>query len=148
MYLLDANALIALFWPAHVHHCAVLEWFKRNRSAGWATCALTQAAFVRVVSQPAFHSPAVALADAASLLSRNLVATDHRFLPITSQLVDVLSHCTGGVVGHRQVTDAWLITIANLHGAKLVTFDQRMTTLLATEIERDRDLVVLKVPAN
>ena len=148
MYLLDANALIALFWPAHVHHPAALEWFKENRRAGWATCALTQAAFVRVVSQPAFHSPAVALADAASLLSRNLVATDHRYLPITPQLVDVLSHCTGGVVGHRQVTDAWLITVANFYGAKLVTFDQRIATLLATVGERDRDLMILKTPIN
>ena len=148
MYLLDANALIALFWPAHVHHPAALEWFKENRSAGWATCALTQAAFVRVVSQPAFHSPAVALADAARLLSRNLVAADHRYLPITSQLVEVINHCTGGVVGHRQVTDAWLITIANVYGAKLVTFDQRISTLMATELERHRDLVILKMPTN
>ena len=120
----------------------------RNRSAGWATCALTQSAFLRVVSQPAFHSPAVALADAASLLSCNLVATDHRYLPITSQLVDVQSHCTGGVVDHQQVRDAWLIPIANFYVAGLVMIDQRISALLVTEIEGRRDLVILKMPAN
>ena len=148
MFLLDAKALIALAWPAHVHHDVMLEWFLRNRKAGWATCALTQAAFVRIVSQPAFHTPVVALADAAGLLSRNLASSDHRFLPLKSHLVDVLTHCTGGVVGHGQVTNAWLITVAHAHGAMLVTFDQRISTLLATPKERDRDLLILKLPAH
>ena len=144
MYLLDANALIALCWPAHNHHSQMLRWFREHRHGGWATCALTQAAFVRVVSQPAFRTPAVPISEAAELLTRNLAASDHRFLSIDVSLIEVLRHCTGGVVGHRQVTDAWLITTANAHGAKLVTFDRRLTTLLATHAERDQNIIVLQ----
>ena len=144
MYLLDANALIALCWPAHDHHSPMMRWFKVHRHDGWATCALTQAAFVRVVSQPAFHMPPVPMSEAAELLTRNLAANDHRFLSINATLIDVLRHCTGGVVGHRQVTDAWLVTTASAHGAKLLTFDRRLTTLLATHAERDQNIIVLQ----
>jgi uncharacterized protein len=141
--LLDANVLIALLWPAHEHHARASAWFAAARSGGWCTCALTQAALVRVMSQPAFHAPPLTIDDAATLLTRNTVAADHRYLPITFQMVDVLRHCTGGVVGYRQVTDAWLITLAAKHGAKLATLDQRLHALLATPEERARDLTLL-----
>lgn len=143
MYLLDANVLIALFWPAHEHHKTALKWFSSARDSGWMTCAFTQAAFVRVISQPAFYSPPVTMADASGLLARNITATDHRFLPLNVNLTDLLNHCSGGVVGHRQITDAWLITLANNHGARLVTFDRRMRSLLATDAEHARDLLLL-----
>lgn len=143
MYLLDANTLIALLWPAHAHHRKAMAWFTAVRREGWCTCALTQAAFVRVLAQPAFYSPPVSVDDAARLLTQNLVASDHKYLPVDVALVDVLKHCTGGVLGHRQITDAWLITLANKHGARLATFDRRMSTLLATDVERNRDLLLL-----
>ena len=113
MYLLDTNVLIALFWPVHNHHKAVLKWFSVARESGWMTCAHTQAAFVRVISQPAFYSPPVTVADASGLLVRNITATDHRFLPLKVNVTDVLNQRSGGVVGHRQITDAWLIKLAN-----------------------------------
>ena len=49
---------------------------------------------------------------------------------------------TGGVVGHRQVTDAWLLTIAVQHKMKLLTFDQGLSMLLATDAERQRHLTM------
>ncbi len=143
MYLLDANVLIALLWPAHSHHERALHWFTSVRADGWCTCALTQAAFVRVVSQAAFHTPVVSVGEAAGLLTRNMAATDHRFLPVNVGLVDVLAHCTGGVVGHRQITDAWLVTLASKHGARLATFDARLHSLLATSSERERDVLLI-----
>ena len=51
--LLDVNVLVALFDPAHVHHEAAHAWFGTHRRQRWATCALTENAFVRVVSNPA-----------------------------------------------------------------------------------------------
>lgn len=147
-YLLDANALIALLWPAHSHHDDVLRWFKREvvsaPGAVWFTCPFTQAAFVRVVAQPAFHEPIVSVGEATALLSRNTTLHQHRYLAADLQWIDVMKHCTGGIVGHRQITDAWLITIAHKARAKLVSFDQRLHTLLATPAERERDLLILR----
>jgi uncharacterized protein len=146
-YLLDVNLLIALLWPPHEKHETARKWFKRAVSEAedstWLSCAFTQAAFVRVVTQPAFHSPVVSVGEAAALLTRNLINPKHRYVDTTIQLVDVLKHCTGGVVGHRQITDAWLITLAHHAGAKFVSFDQRLHTLLARATERERDLVIL-----
>jgi predicted nucleic acid-binding protein len=57
--LLDVNLLIALFDPAHVHHEAAHGWFARNGKDCWATCPLTENAFVRILSNPAYPGWAV-----------------------------------------------------------------------------------------
>jgi predicted nucleic acid-binding protein len=44
----DVNVLLALGWSNHPHHNAAHDWFAREASAGWATCLLTQSAFVRL----------------------------------------------------------------------------------------------------
>ena len=56
---------------------------------------------------------------------------------------DVLSVCTGGILGHRQIADAWLLTAAIRSGMKLLTFDSGITHLLANERERASHLVIL-----
>ena len=51
--LLDVNALMALAWPNHQHHRAVVDRLDRPPAPEWATCALTQLGFVRLSSNPA-----------------------------------------------------------------------------------------------
>jgi toxin-antitoxin system PIN domain toxin len=135
-YLLDANALIALGWPAHEHHASMLAWFKRHAAQGWATTAMTQAAFVRIVSQPAFSPHVITVARIAEQLLRNTAHPKHRLLPMDFGFEDVLGCCTGGLYGHRQITDAYLLTTAQRHGCKLVTFDAGVAALLASDAER------------
>lgn len=135
-HLLDANALIALCWPTHEHHDRMRAWFKRHARTGWATCALTQGAFVRIVSQPAFAGRALAMHEVAELLLRNTAHPQHRHVALDFDLAQVLATCTGGLIGHRQVTDAWLLTAARRHGMKLLTFDTGLSALLATPAER------------
>ena len=77
-HLLDANALIALCWPPHEHHERMRDWFGRHAAEGWATCALTQAAFVRLLCQPVIAGRAMAMADVAELLLRNTAHPKHR----------------------------------------------------------------------
>jgi hypothetical protein len=38
-YLLDANVLIALAWPQHVHPATAHKWFAKEGRRAWATCA-------------------------------------------------------------------------------------------------------------
>ena len=80
-FLLDANVLIALAWPAHEAHSRVQQWFARNSKQGWATCPLTQAAFVRILSNPAFSPHAVTPQEALNVLSTNLQHPGHQFAP-------------------------------------------------------------------
>jgi uncharacterized protein len=59
----------------------------------------------------------------------------------------VTACCTGGVVGHRPLTDAYLLTAAVRHGMKLLSFDKGLLTLLASEAERRASVEVLAVGA-
>lgn len=143
-HLLDANALIALAWPAHEHHAIMLRWFERHAASGWSTNALTQGAFVRVVSQPAFAGRSLAIAEVADSLLRNVAHTKHRFLALDFGFEEVLGICSGGILGHRQITDAWLLACAVRHQAKLVTFDAGIEQLLAKPAERQKHIALLK----
>ena len=135
-YLLDANVLIALCWSQHIHHTAALAWFKNHSKHGWATCALTQAAFVRVILQPAFSGEPMQAHEVIELLARTTSHPQHRYVSIDFDMLQVQAACTGGLLGHRQITDAWLLTTAIRHNAKLVTFDAGIGSLLAKPSER------------
>lgn len=136
MYLLDANALIALGWPTHEFHLKMRAWFRANARSGWATTALTQAAFVRIVAQPSFAGRSIAISEVAELLLRNLAHPGHRLLTLDFGFGDVMAACSAGLMGHRQITDAWLLTTAIRNGCRLLTFDAGISHLLATDSER------------
>lgn len=141
--LLDANALIALGWPTQEHHGTMVAWFKRHAREGWATTAVTQSAFVRIVSQPAFAGRVIAVSQVAGLLLRNTAHPHHRLLSMDFGFAQVLGCCTGGLFGQRQIADAYLLTTAARHGVRLLTFDSGIPQLLATPEERERRLSVL-----
>jgi uncharacterized protein len=142
-HLLDVNALIALGWNAHKHHETMLTWFNQHARHGWATCAFTQAGFVRVLSQPTVAGATSSIDGLADALERNLAHPAHRMLTLDLCFSEVLQVCTGGVVGHRQVTDAYLLSAAIRADMKLLTFDSGITQLLATDAERQRHVRVL-----
>ena len=143
-FLLDANVLIALSWSNHVHHKAALSWFKGHSAQGWATCAFTQAAFVRVILQPAFSGASMQANEVIELLTLNTAHAKHHYFSVDFDMQAVRTACTGGLLGHRQITDAWLLTTAIQNKAKLVTFDAAIASLLATPAERVAYLSVLK----
>lgn len=127
--LLDVNVLIALAWPSHVHHRRARDWLQRHAAEGWATCPLTQSAFVRISSNPKIIPDAVTPREALTLLGRMVVLPHHVFWPddvgITHPDVP-----TALLVGHRQVTDAYLLGLAIHHGGRLATLDTGLSALL------------------
>lgn len=128
-YLLDTNLLIALLWPSHERHHLALKWFTRHRAKGWATCPLTQAGFVRIVSNPAFSRDAVQPREAIQVLSANTAAKDHAFWPDELPVADAVAFTGVRLVGHQQVTDAYLLGLAIRRGGVLATLDQRIAAL-------------------
>jgi uncharacterized protein len=121
--LLDANVLIALLWPTHVHHDAAHAWMGGRGQARWATCPLTQLALVRIVSNPTFSADALAPAQALAVLERNLADPRHEFWPDDVGLPEALERSAEHIQGYRQLTDAYLLALAVRHGAVLATFD-------------------------
>ena len=144
-HLLDANALIALGWPTHEHHRHMLGWFRTHARDGWATSALTQGAFVRIISQQVFAGRAIAVGEVAELLLRNTAHPQHRLIPLDFGFAEVMTVCTGGILGHRQITDAWLLTAAIRNRVRLLTFDSGIAQLLASASERQKHLTLLTV---
>ena len=122
-YLLDANVLIALAWPEHAAHERVGRWFARHARAGWATCPFTQAAFVRVLSNPAFSANALTPANALTVLKRNMELPSNLFWSDSISLTEALGHLTARLAGHQQITDAYLVALAIHNGGKLATMD-------------------------
>ena len=144
MYLLDTNVLLGLIWTSHDFHRAAGKWFVANRRQGWATCAMTQAGFARISAQSAFAVWGGTVQSAIASLEAAMGSVDHRFLNMDVAQGQVKIYCTGGIIGHRQVTDAWLLATAMRHNCKLVTFDKGIRQLLATDDERYRHLVILE----
>lgn len=143
MHLLDVNALIALGWDHHQHHDSMMAWFRRSGDRGWATCAISQAGFVRVLSQPAVSNATLSVAEWSDLLAQVLNHPAHRLAALDFSFADVMASCTGGVVGHRQITDAYLLTAAMRAGMKLLTFDSGLAALLASSAERSAHIECL-----
>ena len=123
-FLLDANVLIALAWPEHVFHKTVGWWFVRHSAAGWATCPFTQAAFVRVLSNPAFSVNALTPENALRVLESNLLLPGHQFWKDSISVPEALSGIAGRFRGHQQVTDAYLLGLAIHHKGRVATLDR------------------------
>jgi toxin-antitoxin system PIN domain toxin len=126
--LLDVNALIALAWDSHVHHAAIRAWFSTEAAGGWATCPVTESGFVRVSSNPRVLPHPISVEDAQRVLRAWRALESHRFLPDDVSLVD---DDIPRLSGHRQVTDAHLLTVARRHNTRLVTFDAGAAALAA-----------------
>jgi toxin-antitoxin system PIN domain toxin len=142
-YLLDTNLLIALLWPAHNQHEIAARWFATHRSQGWATCPLTQAGFIRVVSNPAFSRDAVHPRDAVQVLAANTASADHLFWSADIPVPNAISFAGLRLLGHQQVTDAYLLGLAIHRGGILATLDRQIGNLVEPGSEQAKSLVIL-----
>jgi len=123
-FLLDANVLVALAWPEHEFHERVGRWFATHSRSGWATCPITQGAFVRILSNPAFSPNALSPANALRVLETNLSLPDHEFWPDSISVPDSIELTGTRLRGHQQFTDAYLLGLALHHRGKLATMDE------------------------
>ena len=140
--LLDVNVLIALLWPTHEHYDDAHAWFASRRGAArWATCPLTELAFVRIVSNPSFSADALAPAEALSLLERNLAHPGHDFWADDVGLVGAVGPLAGRLQGPRQLTDAYLLALAARRRGVLATFDGGLRELAVGEHARGLEIV-------
>ena len=113
-FLVDANALIALTWQTHEHHRAAAEWVASVTS--FAICPIVEGALVRFMVRIGAHPLTT-----QELLTSLYASPKCDFWPDSISYQDLeLRH----VLGHRQVTDAYLVGLAKSHGARLATFDR------------------------
>lgn len=117
-YLLDANALIALVVAEHEHHGRVAQW--AGDVERLALCPIVEGALVRFLLRlGASGATAQALLTALHASGRCEFWEDS----VSYRSVD-LDH----VLGHRQVTDAYLADLAESRGARLATLDRALAS--------------------
>jgi uncharacterized protein len=121
-FLLDANVLIALTDIDHISHARATEWMLLA-SGLFATCPITQAALIRFILRA---RPGTTIRQAKHLLAQVVSHKNHEFWPDSiscEELPEV------GVIGHKQVTDAYLVALARHNKCRLATLDRALAAL-------------------
>ncbi len=126
--LLDVNVLIALVDPAHIQHDAAHEWFAARGHVAWATCPLTENGLLRILSNPRYPNSPGSPAVVAELLGGLRGLSGHRFWADDISLLDPVRIDTGHLLDTAQITDTYLLALAQAHGGQLATFDRRLVT--------------------
>jgi len=129
IYLLDVNVLIALGDSNHPHRTAALQFFERSATLeGWATCPLTENAFIRIFGAHNYpHGPG-STSEARRVLNTFRAAPGHQFWPDDLSLSN--THTFPHLPEPQQLTDLYLLALAVKHGSKLATFDKRIDPAL------------------
>ncbi|MGH9170546.1 MAG: TA system VapC family ribonuclease toxin [Acidimicrobiales bacterium] len=118
--LLDANVLISLVVADHVHHDSAEAWLSTSGD-GFATCPSTQGSLLRLLIREGDSA-----ASAQSVLEAVTRHARHVFWQDDLAYTKVFM---GGIVGHRQVTDAYLAQLARHNQGTLATFDEGLVSL-------------------
>jgi toxin-antitoxin system PIN domain toxin len=143
VFLLDANVLLALSWPTHLHHDHAQNWLETHARSGWASCPFTQAAFIRLSSNPVVSPEAIPPSKAQILLDISLKHPHHHFWPDELSVRDAIAPLRSNVVGHRQITDAYLLGLAIFRKGKLATFDRAIASLVPEGVATNSVLELL-----
>lgn len=121
--LLDVNVWVALFDDAHIHNAEARRLFKQPKLQ-IATCALTENGVLRVLNLPGYAKRAP---PGFELVRQKLALactdTDHEFWPCSLSLRNDKVLDWSRIMGHNQITDAYLLALAVEHKGTLATFD-------------------------
>ena len=127
-FLLDVNVLIALIDPEHIQHDRAHDWFTAQGSYAWATCPLTENGVLRIVSHVHYPNSRGTPADVAETLSIFCNRGGHEFWPDCITLLDPLRIDRGRLLASGQITDTYLLALAQAQGGKFATFDRHIVT--------------------
>ena len=118
--LADGNLLIALIVVDHMYHGPAVDWFATEEPT-LATCPITEGTLLRfLMREGSSASVAIGVLDAIR------AAPWHRFW---ADDIPYEAAQLGGVIGHRQVTDAYLVALARHHGGRVATLDKGLAAL-------------------
>lgn len=125
--LLDVNVLIALFDEEHVFNDRAHVWLENNADSGIATCPITENGLVRILSHPKYSktlqcTPAELIKSLAEFVSNQ----DHLFWPDDLSIRSTKNYDPRRILGSRQLTDIYLLSLAVKNQGRLVSFDNNI----------------------
>jgi toxin-antitoxin system PIN domain toxin len=114
-HLLDVNVLLAAIWENHPQHDRTFHWLEGKEIS---VCPLTELGFIRISTNPkAIHAP---MEKARALLQKFLTERAAGRIPDDLPALDSHPQKTD------QVTDLYLAALADKHGMKLATLDEKI----------------------
>lgn len=119
-FLADANVLIARASSSHQFHARAKHWLASVEQ--FAVCPITEGALVRFLKWQYPNDRWVArdmLAVLATFPGFEFWPDDLSYRGVDLELIG----------GHKQVTDAYLVSLARSKGGKLATFDEALAAL-------------------
>jgi len=125
IHLLDVNVLIALGDANHCHSELAVRFFEDIAvHGGWATCPLTENAFLRIFGNPNYPGGPGSPQEARRVLTSILAAPGYRFWPDDQSLSDTRKFPLLPSSAH--LTDLYLLSLAVSKGGIFATFDGRI----------------------
>jgi uncharacterized protein len=121
--LLDANVLIALCTPDHVDHARASDWFFSEKNRKFASCPITQGALIRFQLR---FGRGIKASQAWGVITAICRMPNHEFWPDDLNFNEVSPK---GILGHRQVTDAYLVALAGSRKSRIATMDEGLSAL-------------------
>lgn len=125
-YLLDTNVLIALLDPDQPFHDATAQWFFADRSRHWLSCPITENGTVRILSQQSYPRPQPIHGVFDTLLTLTGFG-HHEHIPDDVSLLNESLNWQH-IQGAGQITDTYLLLLAQSHDAGFATLDRRIST--------------------
>jgi toxin-antitoxin system PIN domain toxin len=127
--LLDVNVLIAAIFEDHPEHARAHEFVQSLEH--FYTCPTTQGGFLRFATRPwkdqgVAQEPRLSMADAQTTLRAFTDTEGHVFLPDRIAFTGLPLR---SLSGHKQWTDAYLLSLARLNRLHLASLESRMSNL-------------------
>lgn len=120
-HLLDANVVVALTVEDHVHHARAHRWLDQHPA--FSTCPSTQGSLVRFLVRGGLSGT-----EAVEVLTALTQLPGHAIWLDRLSYADV---SVRGVIGHRQVTDAYLAALARANDGRVATLDRGLAHMHA-----------------
>jgi toxin-antitoxin system PIN domain toxin len=126
-FLLDVNVLIALIDTFHTAHEDAQRWFETSGAPSFATCPITENGVIRILSNPRYPNMQGSPAEVARAFGRLCTMPGHHFWRDEVSLVGSPHVDPEKIFTPAQVTDTYLLALAQAKGGQLATFDRRLS---------------------
>jgi len=135
-HLLDVNVLVAIQWEQDKSHKTVFDWFSRTGVHSFVTCAVTQTSWLRLMMNPSFPGQKASMQEARAAMLNLTQLEGHTFWEAAPAYEDIVAPFVRRILGHRQITDAYLLGLAILNRGVLVTRDKAIPHLAGAEHQK------------
>lgn len=140
-FLLGVNVLIVLHQPNHNDYKMVRKWFASRPNEKFATCPLTQAALLRLLTQEIEGLDRFSMDEAYEALNNLVQHPRHVYWPDSPTYLEATLSLFKRMQGHRQITDAYLLGLAAHNRGKLATIDRGVIHLAGRDLAANVELI-------